>query len=353
MRSGGDTVLLVMRGGGARSLAARVLGRLGAVRVARDAYEASALFGAEGASLVVASLGRWRRPDLGFVAAVRARDPRVPILLLVPDGARALAIEGLRRGADAYVLEPFDPDELAAIASRLRARAKGTQAAGGSGAGAVARLSGEVAHAVNNPLQVMSLLLEEAAETGAAPASWVERLRGEVERVRAALGVLADYGGLPRPAAVPTDLGALLRDRAEDAVRRGLVRASEARSPLAYAMADAQQVGRAMDAVLRFLAARSRARPAPVRIAVRRGRRPGPPRVEAAVLGSGVALGATEVPEALDAVLLTDERTREPYPGLALPRAVAEAHGGSLRLRETERGAVVGLVLPGSAPAGV
>ena len=42
-------------------------------------------------------------------------------------------------------------------------------------------------------------------------------------------------------------------------------------------------------------------------------------------------------------VLGVDDRTREPYPGLALCQAVAKAHGGQLLRKEGKKGTVVTL----------
>jgi DNA-binding response OmpR family regulator len=145
-----------MRKTPARAVAARVLRRFGRLVLSRDPFDATARFAAEGADLLVVSLRGLRRSDLGVVSAVRRRSGGVPIVLLVPDGARALAVEGLRRGADATVAEPFDPDELLLVVRRLLAGRAAPRDGAPTGA-----LSAEVAHAINTPLLGLLLLLEE------------------------------------------------------------------------------------------------------------------------------------------------------------------------------------------------
>jgi CheY-like chemotaxis protein len=345
-----------MRRSPARDEAARVLRRVGRLAVASDPYEATAHFARAPADLVVADLSGWRRSDLGFVASVRARSRRAGVLLLVPEGGRALAAEALEKGADAYLPKPFDPGELGAAARRLVERAREPRAATREGV-SVAALSGEVAHAVNNPLQVLGLLLEEARERGFADEAWLARVQAEADRVRDVVGLLGAYSRLGPPATSSIDLARLLRERVEAAGRAGLVDATEGtegtpvrgapRAPAARA--DPAQVGPALDAVLRFLAARGPERPVRLRYAVRRPRKGPGDFVEAAVRAEGVHLAPGEWESLRAALVLTDERTRLPYPGLAVPGTVAGAHGGSLRLRETPRGTVVSLRLPAAS----
>jgi len=53
------------------------------------------------------------------------RRSRIPLLLIVSAVAKKDIVEGLNRGADAYVLEPFDLRELLVRAEALVRRAKG------------------------------------------------------------------------------------------------------------------------------------------------------------------------------------------------------------------------------------
>jgi CheY-like chemotaxis protein len=330
--------------GRARAAAAAALAGLGSVRSCADPYRGMARLAADGADLVVVALRRLRRADLAFFAALRSRAPATPVLLLLPEGRRALAVEALRRGAHAYVLDPFDPDELRAVARRLLARPGGRARRSAS---LLSALAGEVAHAVNNPLQALLLLLEQAREAGGADADAIDRLREQGERIRDAVAVLSGYADLPPPVRSPVDLARVLREAMEGAAAQRLA-LPHAGSGLSRASveADAGQVRRALDAVVRVLASRDGTASGRLRFAVRRRASSGGRFLEARLRLDGVVLPRDDWDRLRDAVVLSDERTRAALPGLALPAAVARSHGGRLHLRESRRGTVVALALP-------
>jgi hypothetical protein len=109
---------------------------------------------------------------------------------------------------------------------------------------------------------------------------------------------------------------------------------------------DADQARAAIDSMLRFAAGRSEATPPTVRAAARRVAERDRAFAEAAVRVRGVHVAPGDWDEAVRSVLFTDDRTRLAYPGLALPQAVAEAHGGDLRMRETPPGTVLAIRFP-------
>ena len=338
--------LLVMSKGPARDAVARALRTGGAdVVVARDPYEATARFAESPAPLVVASLGGWRSRDIRFLEAVRSRSADTALLLLVPEGHRRLAVKALEAGADSYLLEPVDPAELIAVTKRLLSRPVGRR--GGAPGEGVARLTGEVAHAVNNPLQVLGLLLEEAGDAKAPPAEVVAGMRREVGRIGDAVEILTGYARLPAPVKSRGSIGSVLHESIEAAAKAGTVRpvGPPPREDV-EALADMAQVRTSLDAILRFLAARSGEQPTPVRGVARRVVHRGRPGAEAAVRARGVHLPAEERPDLLESVLLTDDRTRLAYPGLALARAVAEGHGGTFTFRDSAPGTVLAMRFP-------
>lgn len=62
-----------------------------------------------------------RRDGVSTVTALRA-DPRtagVPIVMVSTQGQQADIRRGTEAGVDAYVVKPFDPDELVAVVRRL------------------------------------------------------------------------------------------------------------------------------------------------------------------------------------------------------------------------------------------
>src|SRR5262245_57349739 len=188
-----------MPGGPARKGARSALEEAGLeVAVAAEPYAATVSFAERPADLVVLDLGSFRPRDRAFLRVVRRRSPAVRVLLLLPEGRRRLAVTALEAGADAYVLEPFHPGELAAVArGLLRDRIGGTL---GSDPAALIRLSNEVAHAVNNPLQVLSLAAEASTPRGTPkdPA-----LQDTVGRIKDVVGLLQAYGRLGPPQRQP------------------------------------------------------------------------------------------------------------------------------------------------------
>jgi DNA-binding response OmpR family regulator len=90
------------------------------------------------AATLKASLERIRQPDfdlvvtdlklpdgtgLDAIAAIRARHPRLPIVMITSYSSMESAIGALRAGAVDYVIKPFNNDEfLRAVARALRAR---------------------------------------------------------------------------------------------------------------------------------------------------------------------------------------------------------------------------------------
>lgn len=334
------TVLLVMPGGPTRKGARSALTEAGFdVTVAAEPYAATVAFAERPSDLVVLDLGSFRPRDRAFLRVVRRRSPRVRVLLLLPEGRRRLAVTALEAGADAYVLEPFHPGELAAVArGLLRGRAEGDL---GGDPTALIRLAREVAHAVNNPLQVLSLAAETpSGPRGAAPDPAV---RETVGRIRDVVGLLQAYGRLGPPQRQPVDLGRLLRGTLEVAGKAGLVRVVGRPPPDGpEGSADAGQVREALGGVLAALAARAASPPAAVSARVRSGRR----RHVLQVLARGLTLDEAERALFASSVLTSDEQTRRPLPGLALPAAIARLHGGRLEVSGLRLGLVVGVRLP-------
>jgi len=311
------------------------------VRAAKEPYEGTARFVERPSDLVVLSLAGFRRRDTAFIAAVKKRAPETRILLLVPEGQRHAALDALQAGADAYALEPFYPAELTALAAALvRPREEAPEE---DAARALSRLAGEVAHAINNPLQILALL-GEAADVSIETR---DALGQEVERIQGVMRILARFGLLRRPQRSQEALGLTLRQSLESAERTGRVRIvgpPPADGPAVSV--DSSQAGVAFDTMLQFLAAS--AEDGTVEIAARIRELPAsqPVTIEAAVRGHGIHLEPEHLASLCQTVLLNRDDTREPYPGLALADAVARIHGGRFVARSGEHGTTLGLRLP-------
>jgi len=331
-----------MRPGPARASAAEALRAAGCrVRGAREPYEGTARFVERASDLVVLSLAGFRRRDTAFLTAVKKRSPSTRILLLVPEGRRAAALEALQAGADAYVLEPFYPVELATVARALLA-GRGDEADEET-ARALGRLAGEVAHAINNPLQILALVGESAdvsVETRSA-------LGEEVARIQGVMKILGRFGLLRRPQTSREPLGPALRASLTSAEHAGRIQTvgtpPEDGPPVSV---DTSQAAVAFDTLLHLLSARAANQPVAVEARVRVLGREHPHTVEAAVHSSDLSLDEDTLTHLRASVLLNDDDTREVYPGLALAEAVARNHGGRLIARPADDGVILGLRLP-------
>jgi len=74
--------------------------------------------------LVVLDLGLPRKDGLEVLSTMRSKGNTVPVLIMTARDAVSDRVQGLDRGADDYVVKPFDLDELAArVRALLRRRA--------------------------------------------------------------------------------------------------------------------------------------------------------------------------------------------------------------------------------------
>ncbi len=334
------SALLIMPPGAARRAAKAALEERGlSVREAREPYAAALSLSERGADLVVLDLEVYRARDGAFLRALKRRAPSTRVLLLLPEGRRRVALGALKAGADAYVLEPFDPDELGQVALGLLAGA-----AAGPDPQALIRLSAEVAHAVNNPLQVLSLWAEappQPRQPAPDPA-----LRETVVRIRDVVKLLGAHGRLKAPVRQAVDLGRLLRVALEAASAGGGVRAAPPLPPDGpEAPADPLQLHEALSVLCSCLGALAPAPPLLLRARVLPSTEVAEPH-KLQILALGLVVPAADLEALPTLVLASHPETRAPHPGLALPAAVAALHGGSLTLKQVKRGLLVTLSLP-------
>lgn len=181
------------------------------VREAANVFSAVGTFATEPADLVVLGLSGLEDSDLRAIPALREREPRVFVLVSFPPELRSLAVSALARGADAYLLEPFYLGELADLAARGLARAgsSGGPAAPPPPGGPRSLLAEAVADAVNNPLQILELMIDEDAPP-------IERgdIVQEVRRIAEVVAQLLVYAGREDLTTGPVDLNGLVREAA-------------------------------------------------------------------------------------------------------------------------------------------
>lgn len=106
------------------------------VRVATDGAQAVELFMRERPDLVVLDVMMPRLSGFEVCEALRAISPDVPLLMLSAKGAVDDRRNGLRAGADDYVVKPFDDEELVLRVEALLRRAAAPAAVEGTAADA-------------------------------------------------------------------------------------------------------------------------------------------------------------------------------------------------------------------------
>jgi DNA-binding NtrC family response regulator len=99
----------------------------------REAADGEAALGEpiESLDVVITDLKMPHMNGLELLAAIRSREPRLPVVLLTAFGTVGSAVEALKQGALDYLTKPFDPEQLLQVVAkgvRLRER-QGTQAA--------------------------------------------------------------------------------------------------------------------------------------------------------------------------------------------------------------------------------
>ena len=84
---------------------------------------ADALGKLEGIDAVVTDLAMPGMDGLTLIAAIRERDPALPVVLLTAHGSERVAVSAVKQGAYDYLRKPFDIDELVLVIERaLEAR---------------------------------------------------------------------------------------------------------------------------------------------------------------------------------------------------------------------------------------
>lgn len=69
-------------------------------------------FEAHGADVVLTDLAMPEVDGMQVLAALRAQDPSVPVMILTAHGSERVAVAAMKAGAFDYIPKPFDPDEL-------------------------------------------------------------------------------------------------------------------------------------------------------------------------------------------------------------------------------------------------
>jgi len=273
------------------------------------------------ADLVVIGLAGLADVELELIPALGQEENPPRILVTFPPSLREIAARSLSMGADTYLLEPFYPDELKRLAATLLKPAAAPDAPSAPAKPspeALKRLAHEVTHAINNPLQIVRLLLDKKNVT---KKEIEDGLPPQLERIEQVLELLRDFG-----AAGP---GQPRRVAAEPPARR----AAEATgvelqsSAVPAARVDEANYTTALTAL--FEAVQRRVTTSLVAQQSAKG-----DEITVRLTIAADAFGPEEL-DALDDSVFVVGREREILPGLALSRMLLEDSGGRLEIHRS------------------
>lgn len=100
------------------------------VTTARSGEEALVAVSASVPDLIVSDIRMPRMDGFRLARALRSnpRTELIPVIFLTAKGERKDRLVGIRTGVDAYLVKPFDPEELLAVIANLLGRAERTSA---------------------------------------------------------------------------------------------------------------------------------------------------------------------------------------------------------------------------------
>jgi len=307
-------VLVVHESGATRSLLTALLTGEGLqVETVDSWYACMARFVDEPADLVLLGLGGVQEPELDLISALKKEERPPRILVTFPSPLRDLAVRALVIGADGYLLEPFYGDELVGV---VRGQLLVAEPPGDPEA--LARLAQETAHAVGNPLQILTLLLQKDRVTKKELMTGIPE---HLARIEAVVGHLRAFGAVGDARPERRDVRPLVERAAADA---GFGYDTEA---VPLAQVDVTLFSDAVAALFQAVALRAEGAELAVQLVAEE---------DAVALRLPVARDAftdEEIATLLDAVFVV-RPDRQVHPGLARVRLMLERQGGSLAVEQ-------------------
>ena len=155
--------------------------------------------------------------DLEVFEVFRSLLPSPFLLASFPPSAREKARSALERGADAYILEPFDPREVTLLLRRSQERHASPQQnqSLAEKLTSLGRFAAGIAHEVNNPLTTISGWIQlSLADLGAQDPNrrTFETMQEEVERIARIVRNLLCFAGQPPLEEEPVNLNDVLQE---------------------------------------------------------------------------------------------------------------------------------------------
>jgi DNA-binding response OmpR family regulator len=307
-------VLVVHDSGATRSLLTALLTAEGLQVEAVDSwYACMAHFVDEPADLVLLGLAHVKEPELELIRALKQEERPPRILVTFPSPLRDLAVRALVTGADGYLLEPFYSDELIGVVNG-QLMAAGTR----EGDEALAQLAQETAHAVGNPLQVLTLLLQKDRVTKKELMTGIPE---HLTRIEAVIGHLRAFGAVGDARPEPRDVRPLVERAAADA---GFGYDTQV---VPLALVDVTVFTDAVAALFTAVALRAEGAELAVQLVAEE---------DAVALRLPVARDAfaDEETAALSEAVFVVRPDRKVFPGLARVRLMLERQGGSLAVEQ-------------------
>jgi signal transduction histidine kinase len=226
------------------------------IRQARSTYRAIVEQTAAPADVVLIDTAPLLDRDMEVFEVFRSLAPQPYLLASFPPPARGKARSALERGADAYVLEPFEPREITLLLRRSLERHT-TPREGpplNERLASLARFAAGVAHEINNPLTTISgwvqLSLGDMAE-GDPSRRTFETMQEEIERIAAIVRNLLCFAGQPPLEEEPIDVNELLGEILDCTAHDGVELARYLHDDLPLILGNREQIRQACEQVVR------------------------------------------------------------------------------------------------------
>jgi len=226
------------------------------VRQARSTYRAIVEQTSAPADVVLIDTAPLLDRDMEVFEVFRSLAPPPFLLASFPPSARGKARGALERGADAYVLEPFEPREITLLMRRSVERqvAPGESQPLAEKLASLARFAAGVAHEINNPLTTISgwvqLSLGDMAHEDANRRTF-ETMQEEIERIAQIVRNLLCFAGQPPLDEEPVDINQLLAEILESCGHEGVEVAEYFHDDLPLILGSREQIRQACEQVVR------------------------------------------------------------------------------------------------------